>query len=189
MNWRNTTDRYGAVAIGLHWVVAILVIVLLVVGLVMTGMKPGPDMLRIYATHKSIGITVLALAVLRLTWKLANPHPAALPTHRQWEKLLAKAVHIFLYFAIVAMPLSGWIMSSAKGFPVSVFGWFTLPDLVPPDKDLTKAASQFHEMLAYSLIVAIVLHFSGALKHHLIDKDGTLRRMLPCPCRARGDCE
>ncbi|MCM2343168.1 MAG: cytochrome b [Alphaproteobacteria bacterium] len=189
MNWRNTAERYGAVAIGFHWIVAVLVITLLAVGLVMTDMKPGPDMFKIYATHKSIGIMVLGLVVLRLLWKLTNPRPASLPTHRTWERLLAKAVHLFLYFAIIAMPLSGWIMSSAKGFPVSVFGWFTLPDLVAPDKDLSKAANEFHELIAYTLIVAIVLHFSGALKHHLIDKDGTLRRMLPCPCRGKGDRE
>lgn len=189
MNWRNTAERYGAVAIGFHWIVAILVIALLAVGLVMTDMKPGPDMFKIYATHKSVGITVLTLAVLRLIWMLTNPHPATLPTHQRWEKVLAKAVHLFLYFSIIAMPLSGWVMSSAKGFPVSVFGWFTLPDFVAPDKDLAKAAGEFHEVLAYVLMAAILLHFSGALKHHLIDKDGTLRRMLPCPCGRKGDQE
>lgn len=189
MRWRNTTEHYGAVAIGFHWIIAILVIALLAVGLVMTDMKPGPDMFKIYATHKSLGIVVLSLAVLRLLWKLINPHLAALPSHQMWEKVLAKLAHLFLYFALIAMPISGWIMSSAKGFPVSVFGWFTLPDLVAPDKDLAKAANEFHELIAYALIGVIGLHVAGALKHHLIDKDGTLRRMLPCPSRAKGAVE
>lgn len=179
MIWRNTMTRYGAVAQGFHWLVALLVIALLAVGLYMTGLKPGPDMFKIYAFHKSVGITVLVFAVLRLVWRLSNPHPQALPTHQQWEKFLAKLVHVFLYFAIIGMPLSGWIMSSAKGFPVSVFGWFTLPDLVGPSKDIGKLANEFHELIAYALIAAIVLHVAGAMKHHIIDKDSTLRRMLP----------
>ena len=179
MIWRNTTSRFGVVAQGFHWVVALCVIGLLAVGLIMTEMKPGPDMFKIYALHKSVGITVLTLAVLRLLWKLTNAHPQALPTHQRWEKFLAKLVHMFLYFAIIGMPLSGWIMSSAKGFPVSVFGWFTLPDLVTPSKEIGKLANEFHELTAYALIAAIGLHFVGALKHHVIDKDGTLRRMIP----------
>ncbi len=179
MIWRNTTTRYGAVAQGFHWLVALLVIALLAVGLYMTRLEPSPDMFKIYALHKSVGITVLTLAVLRLVWKLSNPHPQALPTHQQWEKFMARLVHVFLYFAIIGMPLSGWIMSSAKGFPVSVFGWFTLPDLVGTSKDIGKLANQFHELTAYALIAAIVLHFAGAMKHHIIDRDGTLRRMVP----------
>ena len=179
MIWRNTTTRYGAVAQGFHWLVALLVIGMLAMGLWMDGLKAGPDKLNIYALHKSVGITVLALVVLRLIWKLSNPHPQALPTHQQWEKFLAKLVHVFLYFAIIGMPLSGWIMSSAKGFPVSVFGWFTLPDLVEPSKDIGKLAKEFHELTAFALIGAIVLHFVGAMKHNVIDKDGTLRWILP----------
>lgn len=179
MIWRNTTSRYGAVAQGFHWVVALCVIGMLIVGLLMTDMKPGPDMFKVYALHKSVGITVLTLVILRLIWKFANAHPRSLPTHQRWEKILAKLVHVFLYFAIIGMPLSGWIMSSAKGFPVSVFGWFTLPDLVAPSQEIGKLANQFHELTAYVLIAAIGLHFVGALKHHVIDKDGTLRRMIP----------
>lgn len=179
MIWRNTTARYGAVAQGFHWIVALCVIGLLIVGLLMTDMKPSPDMAKVYALHKSLGITVLALAVLRLIWKLSNAHPHSLPTHQRWEKFLAKLVHVFLYFAIIGMPLSGWIMSSAKGYPVSVFGLFTLPDLVEPSKQIGKLANEFHELTAYALIAAIGLHFAGAMKHHIFDKDSTLRRMIP----------
>lgn len=179
MIWRNTTERYGGIAQGFHWTVAILVLSLLVIGVLMTDMKPGPDMFKVYALHKSVGITVLTLAVLRLIWKLSNPHPHSLPTHQRWEQILARMVHVFLYFAIIGMPLSGWIMSSAKGFPVSFFGWATLPDLVSPNEELSKIANRFHELTAYSLMAAIGLHFAGAMKHHVIDKDATLRRMVP----------
>lgn len=178
MIWRNTAARYGVVAQGFHWVVALCVIGLLIVGLLMTNMKPSPDMFKIYALHKSVGITVLSLAVLRLIWKLSNPKPHSLPTHQKWERFLAHLTHIFFYFAIIGMPLSGWIMSSAKGFPVSVFGLFTLPDLVGTSAEIGKLANQFHELTAYALIAAIALHFAGAMKHHVIDKDSTLRRMI-----------
>ncbi len=185
MIWRNTVERYGTVAQGFHWIVAVLVIGLLGLGLYMETLDPLPSTFKIYALHKSLGIVVLTLAVLRLVWKIANPHPHALPTHKEWERFLAKLVHLFLYFAIIAMPLSGWIMSSAKGFPVNLFGieGLTLPNLVSTNKDVAEAAEEFHEIIAYSLIVVIGLHFAGALKHHVIDKDGTLRRMIPCGCK------
>jgi cytochrome b561 len=110
-----------------------------------------------------------------------------LPTHAKWEKFLATLVHIFLYFAIIGMPLSGWIMSSAKNFPVSVFNQFTLPNLVGPSEEIAKLAADFHELTAYALIAAIVLHFAGAMKHHVIDKDGTLRRMIPGMYKKEGE--
>ena len=179
MIWRNTSERYGLIAQGLHWIVALCVIALLIVGLLMTDMKQGPDMFKVYALHKSVGIVVLTLAVLRLIWKLTNPHPHSLPTHQKWERYLARLTHVFLYFAIIGMPLSGWAMSAAKNYPVSVFGLFTLPNIVPPSEEIAKLANQFHELTAYALIAAIGLHFAGAMKHHIIDKDGTLRRMIP----------
>lgn len=179
MIWRNTVKRYGAVAQGFHWLVALCVICLLGVGLYMTRLDPSPTVFKIYALHKSIGITVLSLAVLRLIWKLTNPHPQALATHAVWEKFLARLIHVFLYFAIIGMPLSGWIMSSAKNFPVSVFNLFTLPNLVGPSEDIARAAVMFHGLTAWVLMAAIFLHVAGALKHHVMDKDATLTRMVP----------
>lgn len=179
MIWRNTVERYGTVAQGFHWIVGLCVIGLLAMGLYMTSLDPTPAAFKLYALHKSVGIVVLALAVLRLVWKITNAHPRALPTHAAWERILARLTHVFLYFAIIGMPLSGWIMSSAKNFPVSVFGWFTLPNLVGPSEEIARAAAQFHGLAAWALIAAIALHFAGALKHHVIDKDGTLRRMVP----------
>lgn len=180
MIWRNTTENYGLVAKGFHWLIALLVIGLLALGLYMSAQEPPtPQVFKLYALHKSLGITVLALAVLRVLWRLYNAHPLPLPNHKAWEKVLAKAVHAFLYLSLFLMPLSGWVMSSAKGYSVSVFNLFTLPDFVPRSDSLAEAAEEVHEIAAYTLIAIVVLHAAGAIKHHVIDKDSTLRRMLP----------
>jgi len=183
--WRNTSERYGAVAKGFHWVIALLVVVMLCVGLYMSGLDPSPQMFQLYAVHKSVGITVLLLVLLRLLWRLTNGVPIPLPNLKIWEKSLARVIHGLLYTALLVMPLSGWIMSSAKGFSVSVFNSFTLPDMVRPDDGLAELAETIHELTAYTLIGMIALHFAGAMKHHLIDRDDTLRRMLPALGRKR----
>ena len=176
MIWRNTTEAYGSVAKTFHWVIAVLMIGILAVGLYMTGMKLGPDKFKLYGLHKSFGITILTLATLRLLWRLTGKHPFPLPNHQTWEKILAKLTHGLLYAALFAMPLSGWIMSSATGFSVSFFGLFTLPDVVGPNDKLSHLANEFHEIAAWVVIGLIALHAAGALKHHLIDRDNTLRR-------------
>ena len=186
MQWRNTSEHYGVVAKSFHWVIALLVIGLLGVGLYMESLDPSPLMFKLSFWHKSFGITVLALVAARLVWRFMNTHPHSLPTHAGWEKTLAKITHGLLYLALFAMPLSGWIMSSAKGFSVNVFGWFTLPDLVGESEQIGSIARSIHGYAGYALIVLIGLHFAGAMKHHVIDKDSTLRRMLPMVVVALG---
>ena len=186
MSLENSRESWGAVAKGFHWTIALLIIGLLALGLYMTGLPIGPAAFKLFFLHKSLGITVLALAALRLGWKLANIRPDAPAGHRRWEKGLAHATHMLLYFAMFAMPLSGWIMSSAKNFHVSVFGLFTLPDLVAPDPALAERAAGFHTALAWVLMAAIALHAAGAFKHHIIDRDDTLLRMLPFAGRRSG---
>jgi cytochrome b561 len=179
MAWRNTEQAYGSAAKWFHWIIALLIITLLVIGLVMTSLKPSPQMFQIFALHKSLGITVLFLAALRLLWRLSGKHVFPLPNHQHWEKFLARLVHGLLYFAMFLMPLSGWIMSSAHGFSVSFFGLFTLPDFVPHSNELSEFAKDVHNISAYTLIGVITLHVAGALKHYVIDHDRTLQRMLP----------
>lgn len=179
MTYRNTTDSYGAIAKAFHWGIALLVIAMLGAGLYMTTLDPSPKMFQIYALHKSVGIAILTLAVLRVLWRFSNPHPYALSNHLAWEKLLARAIHFLLYVSLFLMPLTGWLMSSAKGFSVSVFGWFTLPDFIKPNDALAHLLGDIHQYAAYTLIAMIGLHFAGAIKHHIIDRDATLRRMLP----------
>jgi cytochrome b561 len=181
MNWRNTDTKYGLLASSLHWIMAALVIGTLGIGLILEDLGKTPDALKIYALHKSLGVTVLALVVFRGVWRHISKPPASLVTHKNWEKKLAKIAHIVLYFCMIAMPLSGWIMSSAKGYSVSFFGLFDLPNFVPKDKGLSDTAKEIHEIVSNVLIGAIALHAAGALKHHFIDRDETLRRMLPFP--------
>lgn len=178
MAWRNTIEGYGRIARLLHWGMAVLVIGLLAVGLIMTGMPLNPDKLALYGWHKSIGITVLGLALVRLSWRWLNITPP-LPGHTgRAQRLAANGAHCLLYVLLLAMPLSGWLMSSAAGFPVAVYGWFHMPDLVSADKELRLLSNTLHELGAYLFIALISLHIIAALYHHLIYKDSTLTRML-----------
>jgi len=179
MTWRNTAERFGFVHAGLHWTSALIILGLIGLGLYMTSLEPSPGVLKYYFWHKSFGMVVLLLVALRVLWRATNIRPGSLPTHKSWEKTLAHLVHFLLYVAMISMPLSGWIMSSAKGYPVSVFGWFTLPAIVGKNPTLADWAVTYHEIAAYTLIAIIGLHMAGALKHHVIDKDNTLRRMIP----------
>lgn len=139
----------------------------------------GLRKLTLLARHKSVGITILALVVLRLAWRWLNEHPPLPDTLKRYELALARFTHTALYVLLFAMPLSGWMMSSARGFPVSWFGFFQLPDLVPKNRTLYEALLMTHQTLAVVLFVVIGLHIAGALKHHFVHKDDVLKRMLP----------
>lgn len=176
---KNTTERFGLVAQGIHWLMALMIVVMLGVGFYMETMERGPDLFKLMAMHKAVGIIVLVLAVLRVIWVFMNVSPAPLPDHKKWEKVLAKIVQGIMYLAMIAMPLSGWIMSSAGGHAISIFGLFDMPAIVAENKELGKMANQAHGIIAWVLISTIVLHLAGAYKHKLIDKDETMQRMLP----------
>jgi cytochrome b561 len=179
MPLKNTVNSYGSVAKFLHWLIFLLIATLLVIGFLMTGMENSPDKFKIYGIHKSVGIIVLLTVILRLLWKAINIYPPLPDTLSKWDKLAAHAGHALLYVLIIAMPLSGWLMSSASGFSVSVFGWFILPDLIAPDKELGKQLRDNHGWLAYAIIVMVSLHVIAALLHHFYFKNNVLRRMLP----------
>lgn len=176
---KNTIHAYGSVAKTFHWLMFLLVAGLLAAGFIMEGMELGPDKIRLYGLHKSIGIAVLALALLRLTWKAVNIAPPLPGTMRKFDKFAAQAMHWLLYAMMIAMPLSGWLMSSASGFSVSVFGWFTLPDLIAPDKETAKLLRAVHGWAAWGIIAMVTLHAGAALLHHFYYKDNVLKRMLP----------
>ena len=162
-----------------HWVIFLLIAGMLCVGFYMTGLANTPDKFKLYGLHKSVGITVLFLALLRLMWKAANAAPALPAGLHKLEKFLAHAGHAALYVLMVLLPLSGWAMSSASGFPVSVYGWFVLPDFVQPDKELKHILAERHEFLAWAMIVMVGLHALAALLHHFYYKNNVLIRMLP----------
>ena len=169
-------QNYNAVSKVFHWSVALLILGLLIVGFWMGGLEP-PFKFQVYGVHKALGMVVIGLGVLRIVWKHSSKSPESLSAHKQWEKVLSKTIHIVLYLLIIAMPLSGWVMSSAGGYPVSFFGLFEFPSNVEKDPEIGKLANQTHEILAYALLICVGLHIVGALKHHVIDKDETLNRM------------
>ncbi len=176
---RNTRQRWGSVSQSLHWLIVALIALQAALGLTGIMLPLGVEKLAVLARHKSVGITILGLAALRLVWRWLNPAPP-LPTNlKPHERFLAHFTHVALYVLLFAMPLTGWIMSSARGFPVSWFNVFQLPDLVPKSKALYDAMVTTHAALAIALATTVALHIAGALKHHYVLKDDTLRRMLP----------
>ena len=176
---RNSPRRWGSFAQFLHWVVVALILVQVTLGLIANELPLGVKKLAMLTRHKSFGITILALAVIRLLWRWTNPTPALPENLKRYERVLAHFTHVALYVLLFAMPLSGWMMSSARGFPVSWFGLVQLPDLVPKSKPLYDALLQTHDRLAWALGAVVLLHVAGALKHHFVLKDHVLRRMLP----------
>jgi cytochrome b561 len=179
MPLRNTRHRWGVLSQLFHWLIVALVIVQVTLASLADDLPPGAKKLGLLARHKSVGITILMLVILRLLWRSLNLTPLLPTTLKPYERLLARFTHAALYVLLFAMPLSGWTMSSARGFPVSWFGFFTLPDLVPKDKALYEAFLTTHEVLACVLAAVVALHVAAALKHHFMLRDDVLRRMLP----------
>lgn len=169
-------QQYNRPAVALHWLIALLILAALPLGLYMHDLPLSPTKLKLFSYHKWIGVTVLWLAVLRILWRFAQKAPAPLPAPR-WQQLAAAATHGFLYLLLFAIPISGWLMSSAKGFTTVYFGVLSLPDLVAKDATLGETLTEVHEALNYFLMGLLALHIAGALKHHFIDHDATMRRM------------
>lgn len=180
MQWRNSIEKYGAVAKALHWLIALMIFAMIGLGLYMDELPNGPQLFEIVQLHKSIGLTLLALVVLRILWRLANPvppMPLTMPAHERW---LAHLVHIGLYAALLVFPLSGWVMISASQYPIgSIFGVVPIPDLLETDRQIQNTAYAVHETMLWVIVGLLVLHIAGALKHHFISKDDVLRRMSP----------
>ena len=179
MQIRNTTLSWGAVAKTLHWLIVALIITQYVLAEAADEMPLGAAKFATLARHKSIGITILILAVLRLLWRWMNPTPELPSTLKPYQRVLARATHFALYVLLFAQPITGWIMSSASNFPVSYFGWFTLPDLVEPNKEFAKLMEEVHKTSFKCLVAVASLHVFAALWHHFRLKDDVLKRMLP----------
>lgn len=177
MRVKNTSERFGIVAIALHWVIAFLIIGMLALGLYMVNLPTGLEKLKLYGWHKEYGLLILSLAIVRITWRIINKTPQLMLPW--WEKLAAYSVHWAFYGFMFAMPITGWLISSAAGIRVSFFGLFTLPNLIEPNQQSLNFFAWCHESLGYALIVTIIIHVMAALKHHFINKDDILRRMMP----------
>lgn len=176
---RNSVNRYGAVAITLHWVVAFTVVGMFALGYWMVDLdyyhewyKQAPDI------HRSVGILLFAAMVIRLLWRLANRAPAPLATHSCLEIVAAHGVHLMLYLLIFTAMISGYLISTADGSAISVFGWFDVPSATGRIRGMEDTAGIVHYWATWSVVGLASGHALAALKHHLIDKDDTLRRML-----------
>jgi cytochrome b561 len=179
MSFRNSTRTWGSLSKALHWIIVLLIINQWVIGMRADSLPVGLAKLQALAWHKSFGITILMLAVIRLAWRWMNPVPDLSAETRPWERVLARISHVLLYGLIFALPLTGWLMSSAKNFPVSWFSLFQLPDLVAPSEQLFRQMRSVHHLLFAALVLVAALHVAGALKHHFIDRNDVLKRMLP----------
>ena len=176
---KNTAHQYGRIAKIFHWLTALLIFGMLPLGFYMVWLAPGPLKFDLYQLHKSIGMTILLLVILRIGWKLSNPKPKPPETLKKWELVLSRLVHGVLYLTLFFMPLTGWLLTSASEFPNKYFGLFDIPDLVGKDEGLYEAMSEAHEVIAFIILGAVFLHIAGALKHYFVDRDQTLQRMLP----------
>ncbi|MBK4738948.1 cytochrome b [Noviherbaspirillum pedocola] len=178
----NTANRYGRVAILLHWAMAALLVGLILLGLYMVALpETGYDMKKIslILLHKELGILAWLLALVRVAWRSVNPLPALEPGIPFWQRCTARFVHLLLYALMFCLPLSGWLMSSTAGIPVSFFVLVTLPDYLPRDERWFHALVSVHGLLADALMLLLALHAGAALAHHFLFRDATLMRMLP----------
>ena len=177
--WKNSQVRWGLVAISLHWLMAPIVIGMFVLGLYMTSLTYYDPWYRTApALHKSIGFVLFGLLLLRLLWRWFNPTPASLPSHTALEQFAAKAMHVLLYLLLIFVMISGYLISTADGRPVEVFGLLQIPALISSIERQEDIAGVIHLSLAITTMVMAGLHALAALKHHIVDRDRTLLRMV-----------
>jgi len=173
-------DRWGGVSQLLHWTIAVLILSIGAVGLVMGELPRSPKWFWVYTMHKSLGLTVLALVLVRIAWRLYAGAPPPVEGTPRWQARLASLTHGAIYFLILAMPLSGWLYDSASGLrPFRWFGLAEVPKLSPPNEALAGAMHETHELAFWVLIALVVGHAGAALYHHYVQRDTTLTRMLP----------
>jgi len=177
--WRNTNDGYGWISIVVHWLAAVAIVGLFALGLWMTDLGYGhPWYNRAPALHEAIGMLALALIVFRLVWRLGTVTPALEPAMPRWERIAALAAHWLMYALMLAVVVSGYLISTAGGEPVSVFGWFDVPAAVYGYERQADVAGWVHYYSAWALVLLALGHTLAALKHHFVNRDATLVRML-----------
>jgi cytochrome b561 len=172
-------SHYTRTAKLLHWLLALMILGSLGVGWYMTGLPMSVQRLKLFNWHKWAGVTILTLSALRLLWRLSHPAPALPASMPAWQRTASHASHGAMYLLFFSVPLLGWAYSSAAGFPIVWFGVVPLPDWVPRSRELAELIKPWHGWAAYTLAAVVVVHVAAALKHHFIDQDDVLRRMLP----------
>ncbi|GAB6196670.1 cytochrome b [Lysobacter xanthus] len=171
--------RWGAVSQLFHWASAALLVALGAIGLYMTELTSPVAKIRIYALHKSLGITLLALVLLRLLWRWTHDSPGPVAGMKRHLRLAADGMHGALYLMMIAMPLTGWLVNSTSGYPLQWFRLFNLPAIAAKNEHLNAIAKELHELGFWLLVLLVLGHVGAALYHHLFLGDGTLHRMLP----------
>ena len=169
--------HYTRTAVSLHWLVAALIICAFGLGWTMTAMAISPLKLKMFSWHKWAGITILALAMVRILWRSTHPAPAMV-VMPAWQRAAAHGLHGALYLLVLGMPLSGWIYSNAAGYPIVYLSLWRLPDLVAKNKDLAAQWLEVHEKIGVVLLICVGFHVLAVLVHHFWHRDDTLRRML-----------
>lgn len=175
---RNTERSWGAIARFLHWLVAALVFAQIPLGWAAETWRLSPMKLDLFVWHKSAGMLILVITILRLGWRLANPTPELPRGTMPLERWAARASHLLLYLVLLAMPVSGWIINSAANVPFRIFWLVPLPAIVAPDKRLADAAGVVHFWLFLALAILLVVHIAAALRHHFVKRTDVLARML-----------
>ena len=172
-------QNYTSTAKALHWLMAALLFGLLALGFYMSDLPLSPNKLKFYSWHKWAGVTAFLLLAFRLLWRITHRPPALPDSMPKLMQFAAHAGHLALYGLMIAIPISGWLMSSAKGFQTVYFGILPIPDLLDKNKELGNLLAIVHESLNFLFIAVLAGHIGAALKHHFIDKDDILTRMLP----------
>jgi cytochrome b561 len=171
--------RYTGVAIGLHWLMLIALVGAFTMGLYIQELSFSPTKLQLISYHKWAGVTIFAVLLFRIYWRLTHRPPALPAAMPRWQQHLAEATHLLLYVLMVLIPISGWLMSSAKGFQTVWFGLLPLPDLLDKNKELGDFLKEIHLLLNLALAATVFAHAGAAFKHHFINRDDVLTRMLP----------
>jgi cytochrome b561 len=175
----NQSINYTRTAIALHWLIAIAIVATFGVGLFMHDLPLTPFKLKIYSWHKWAGVTIFLLVLFRLGWRFTHLPPGPPAGMPAWQHTAAELAHRFIYILMIVIPLSGWLMSSAKGFQTVYFGVLPLPDLLAKNKELGESLAFVHKALSFTLAGLVLGHAGAAIKHHFIDRDDVLVRMLP----------
>lgn len=175
--------RYTTTAIALHWLLALALFATFALGIYMHELPMSPTRLKLFSWHKWAGVTILALSVVRLLWRLAK-RPPALPARIAdampgWQRAAFHGTHHLLYLLFFVVPLTGWAYSSAAGFPIVWFGVLPLPDFVPVNRELADTLKGLHKVLSLGLGAVVLAHIAAAIKHQVVDNDGLLQRMWP----------
>ncbi len=172
-----TASRYSTPAVVLHWLMALLIFATFPLGLYMVDLPLSPDKLKLYSYHKWIGVSVFLLVAIRLGWRLTHTPPALPDDIAAWQRRASAVARGLLYALMGVIPVSGWLMSSAKGFQTVWFGVLPLPDLVEKNRELGDLLATVHQVLNYVLLALVILHVGAALKHHFVERRPFLQRM------------